>query len=961
VAVIHSDAPPVHNPARRNLWFGAGSVLLLLFTVWMIWFDYHRPWKRYQREFRRMEIDLATQRLDQVTAQLDADPNLQQLLSQLEQARTDLSGREADLSAAHQAVAEGNRQFHIGEERWKVEKSYYDAEKFNFEEARKHAVETITDAAAREAATAGLESRFKEFEDRYTASVAGLEQVTLDRDAAVAQLRSITAVVDDLNKKISRLTEQETALRRNIDSKTPRLTTHVRDLPIIDMAAPSIKVEQVVLPNLMNDINFMRIPKVDRCVTCHKGIADAAFEGATQPFAAHPRLDLYLSDSSPHPYDRFGCTACHLGLDRATSFDSAMHTPRNEEQEHDWAHRFNWKEPHYWDLPQLPAQHAQAACRTCHLNEARVRGADRYNRGLDMLEKAGCYGCHKLAGYEQQRKAGPDLRHIASKVSRDWAYHWVENPRSYRPTTWMPQFFYLSNTNGPEDQERNKVEIASMVSYLFAKSESFTPRAATVPAGNPARGRELSASKGCLGCHRIGENPTARGTFDRDFGPALDRVGDKVSAAWLYDWVRDPKHYFPETNMPDLRLTDQEAADIVAHLMTLRGAPAAAAPALDTATLDAVTMEYLRAKLTDEQARAKSASMSAADKQQFLGEKLIGRYGCFGCHNIAGFEETLPIGTELTQEGTKMITRLDFGYVHIPHTRPAWFLQKMKDPRIFDQGKVKLPQEKLKMPDFGFTDEEADVMVTLILSLQKDVQPMESHRMLDERTAAVERGRRIIQDRNCRGCHIIEEKGGAIREVIKDQAFYPPNLLGEGQKVQSDWLFDFVKGPTEIRPWLTVKMPTFGFDDAQATDVVKYFAAADSAPFPFHSPAETEPPREVLAEGRKVFDSFKCLSCHTVGTLPPGVSLADLAPDLTMAKDRLRHDWIVKWLRDPQRLLPGTRMPGFFYSDETPLYPDADTKMVAVKEYLLTLGGPSRGRTAKTGTARAAGSDRAGF
>jgi len=285
-----------------------------------------------------------------------------------------------------------------------------------------------------------------------------------------------------------------------------------------------------------------------------------------------------------------------------------------------------------------------------------------------------------------------------------------------------------------------------------------------------------------------------------------------------------------------------------------------------------------------------------------------------------------------------MITRLDFGFVEIPHTKPAWFLQKLKDPRVFDQGKVKLPQEKLKMPNFGFSDEEASTLVTIILSLQKDVQPLASHRILDDQQAAVEKGRRVIQNKNCRGCHIIEGQGGAIRETIPDQAYYPPNLFHEGEKVQSDWLYGFVRSPVPIRPWLKVKMPTFGFDEQQATTIVRYFAAADAVPFPFQVVSGPRPSGDLLAAGHRTFVDFKCISCHTVGAPPPGVTAADLAPDLTMAATRLRHDWIAKWLRDPQSLMPGTRMPGFFFSDDQPLYPDSEQRLNAVREYVLTLG-----------------------
>src|SRR5207253_10214338 len=49
----------------------------------------------------------------------------------------------------------------------------------------------------------------------------------------------------------------------------------------------------------------------------------------------------------------------------------------------------------------------------------------------------------------------------------------------------------------------------------------------------------------------------------------------------------------------------------------------------------------------------------------------------------------------------------------------------------------------------------------------------------------------------------------------------------EGEKVQADWLFNFVKAPVPIRPWLQVRMPTFGLADEEANTVVGYFEALD--------------------------------------------------------------------------------------------------------------------------------------
>src|SRR5206468_6637613 len=51
-----------------------------------------------------------------------------------------------------------------------------------------------------------------------------------------------------------------------------------------------------------------------------------------------------------------------------------------------------------------------------------------------------------------------------------------------------------------------------------------------------------------------------------DHGPDLANVGSKTTVEWLFSWLKDPKSYNPQTRMPNLRLTDQEAADIATYL-----------------------------------------------------------------------------------------------------------------------------------------------------------------------------------------------------------------------------------------------------------------------------------------------------------------------------------------------------------------------------------------------------------
>ncbi len=62
--------------------------------------------------------------------------------------------------------------------------------------------------------------------------------------------------------------------------------------------------------------------------------------------------------------------------------------------------------------------------------------------------------------------------------------------------------------------------------------------------------------------------------------------------------MRDPKHYNPGTYMPNLRLTDQQAADVATYLMTLKqnGGDAAKATFAEKDVDDAL-LDYYKAAL----------------------------------------------------------------------------------------------------------------------------------------------------------------------------------------------------------------------------------------------------------------------------------------------------------------------------------------------------------------------------
>lgn len=903
-----------YNFGRMNMVFAFSVLGLLAVTLWMVVADYAQPWKKFQSEFRSLEREKLRQELEAERDKIN-DTELKQLRDEIRQGKANLARHEGEIEKLEAELAELNASIYTADAAWRSAKARVDEAKFLYDEALQG-----------RARMGDRRERLEEERRAMAEAKKTLEGHQNRRDSVQVQLA-------DRRRSVTEAEEKLAALQSGVDNLETRVAALNKDLdyfllnaPLMDFVLPTLQVQQVILPGLTHNINFTEIDRVDRCVTCHVASNRPGFDGEEwkQPFRTHPKLDMFVGDSSPHPYTQFGCTVCHGGLDRATDFARAGHSPRTEEQRQEWIRKYNWKPQQYLEYPILPAGMTEAGCATCHAGGVWTPASETQDVGRELITHMGCQGCHPInyPSYTNLRKAGPDLTRIAGKTNPGWAYKWIESPRDFHPTTFMPHFFYEENTQTPENRKRQAAEIRAIVDYLWAKSER--PVYAPAPAGNPASGKQLFESVGCAGCHIL-DGKAKRDDFfpkiNRLHGPNLVRTGSKVGSGWLYAWLKNPKQYFHDTNMPNLRLTDQEAADISAYLLSSRDGKFEnlSLPPVDRAVRDELAMSYLQNLYTFEASRAKLNAMSEADRNVYLGEQTITKYGCYGCHDIKGFENAKPIGTELTQEGSKPLHQFDFGHVHsVAHTRHDWVRTKVMRPRIWDEGKEKVKDynELLKMPNFGMSEREAQAVTANVVGFTKETAAAARKAGASDgsRMAAMAEGRKLITRFNCQGCHLIEGHGHAIQQVINDVAMLPPNLAAEGARVQADWLFAYLHDPSRVtmRPWLSVRMPTFQFTDAQANALVGYFASREKQR-PFISRPVAAHPRD-LAVGKMVFDMFQCAKCHPSGPVTAGGTAAtgDLAPSLLLAGDRLRHDWVPSWVKDPQDWVPGTRMPAFF-------------------------------------------------
>ncbi len=953
-----------YNPKKLDKIFAILAIVLLVSIVGLFAKDYSRQWKNYQREFRALEVEKSRVKLDGEENDLSKNAEYQDILKKYADAQKAVASRKPQIEQATKQLDAVTATEKLHTQQYQFSKAKYDALKYKYESS---ADRNDTDAAKLKLELDALNIKV----NNLRILVEQDKQKEKDATEKLSELQKDLKVVDKQRFVIAKKKEILEKKLKRIDiaqmSAANQLAEMVRDMPIIDLANPNYKIKQIVLNDIPEDVNFMKVPRVDRCTTCHLGIDNPDFKDAAQPYRTHPNLELFMDKNSPHPVDQFACTSCHGGRGRATDFTAAAHTPQNEEQELEWKKKYGWHELAHWEQPILPLQHTQAGCFKCHQDQGFVKGAKKLNLGFSLIERSGCYGCHNMPKYANWPKTGPDLEFVSSKLTKDWAYNWIADPKSIRANTWMPSYFNQSNNSDPKSRERSRQEINAMVDFLFDNSKAFKVDDLKAE-GDAKKGKELVASIGCFACHDENKEklkePRTTESLHQEFGPSLTGLGSKTTKAWLFQWLKNPSKYHDQTRMPSLRLTDKEALDIATYLIEDKNKQSVVPrPAVDDEVLNDIVMDFLKKSDSFAQGKAKLQKMDQKEKLNFAGQRLIREYGCFACHKIPGFENEKQIGADLAEEGSKNIHRLDFGFVKIHHTKQAWFKQKLLNPRIFDQGRVLLPLERIKMPNFNLSDEEADAITTVILGMVKDRPNPSKMPNTSVKGSFITQGQKTVRQLNCQACHNIEGEGGTVQKSVVDwlvayegkdlsdakavvRSFAPPTLQGEGEKIQAQWLYEFLHEPISIRPWLKVRMPTYSYHGSQINSIVKYFNYIDDQEFPFTDIYHPNLSKDEFAAAEKLFSKevFGCAQCHVVGNQMPTGAPDGWGPNLGLASKRLKPDWIVKWIKNPPEVLPGTKMPVFFdpgsYKDAGPpdiLDGDEDRQIKALRDYVLML------------------------
>jgi mono/diheme cytochrome c family protein len=506
--------------------------------------------------------------------------------------------------------------------------------------------------------------------------------------------------------------------------------------------------------------------------------------------------------------------------------------------------------------------------------DAEVARSLAAREGRFLVAQLRCTKCHatQSAGAKgampELSMDAPALDDTGARFNAGWMVKWIADPHAMRSTAHMPRLF-------GKDDPRVRDIAAYLVTLGIASSENLK--------GDAAAGGRLFANLDCVVCHTP---PDAAEDPER---VPHKYVGAKFKAGALKAFLLRPQGHYVWNPMPDFHLTDAEAEDVTAFLMS---------------------------------GGQTIAPTQAGDAGQ--GKTHLASSGCLNCHTLGQEKSTLKAAT------LEMLTaeKLDKGCL-------------ASDPG--NHGSA---------PVFTLNPPQREAIKSFLATAQSTLAL----------NSSVEFSQRQVVAMRCTGCHARDGSESLLVQALdaETQALHqkypnpappqgelfaaeqkPPALTYVGSKLRPEWTAKFIGGEIAYKPryYLRARMPGFG---ARAQEFAAGLAAEEGcAPKLAPNPA---PDAKLAEEGRKLCGKvpnvgFSCVQCHAAGDVPPFAPFEAPSMNLKYVAERLRHDYYMRWIHDPLRIDPASKMPRFDDSEGKTGLPafgnDAKSQFEAIWQYLL--------------------------
>jgi cbb3-type cytochrome oxidase cytochrome c subunit len=273
---------------------------------------------------------------------------------------------------------------------------------------------------------------------------------------------------------------------------------------------------------------------------------------------------------------------------------------------------------------------------------------------------------------------GPDLTSVGNKVTREWIYKWLKDPRTITDSDGNVKVNGVDTAGSDLRMPKfrlSEAELRALSAYVGSLQgqplEAGQIDTRTVGAWEKKpdivdQGELRFRQMFCTTCHSLavtrgGETKLIGG----DIGPELTKVASKVKPEWLVAWLRNPQAYLKHSQMPQYRWSDEDLYKVT---------------------------RYIQAKLSDSSLLSDVPALGVPAAQEVeQGQRMFVQKGCPSCHVIRGLPSQNDFGPDLSTLGGKTTSQLEFGRTTIPRTLVAYIRAKITDPLALNPA-ARMPQ-----------------------------------------------------------------------------------------------------------------------------------------------------------------------------------------------------------------------------------------------------------------------------
>jgi mono/diheme cytochrome c family protein len=239
-----------------------------------------------------------------------------------------------------------------------------------------------------------------------------------------------------------------------------------------------------------------------------------------------------------------------------------------------------------------------------------------------------------------------------------------------------------------------------------------------------------------------------------------------------------------------------------------------------------------------------------------------------------------------------------------------------------------------KTPDYHLDATRRNALRAAIASLNRAELPSPTSQQRVEHAMATF---------NCMACHARDGIGGVTADRdhfftsnvddLGDEGRLPPQLDGVGDKLRPEWLGKVLEQGSSVRTYMNTRMPQFGAVNVR--HLADLFVALDRHALAIPSVPDTLDAQRDAGRTLVGTNGLSCIVCHRFNRQPAQTMQIT---DLTTATERLNEDWFRRFLLDPNRFHPGTRMPALWPDGQSPmprlLGGNTDRQQAAIWTYL---------------------------